>query len=157
MSVAPEVKGWCPGAHRPMMSGDGLVVRVRPLMGGEIGRGEASTLAVAEDRRGVRAVVAGPGGQVMSKSFGFQACLGPTVKQADVMPLCGIPSLLDAALAPDVRAFRIQRATKSLEFASTPSVIGVKKRNPLPSRLPDAMISRRCWRSTSLLKNIPDS
>lgn len=27
------VKGWCPGAHRPMMSGDGLVVRVRPVLG----------------------------------------------------------------------------------------------------------------------------
>ncbi|MFN3208640.1 MAG: cobalamin biosynthesis protein CobG [Roseovarius sp.] len=33
MSAAthPIVKGWCPGAHRPMMSGDGLVVRVRPF------------------------------------------------------------------------------------------------------------------------------
>ncbi len=30
---APLVKGWCPGAYRPMMSGDGLVVRVRPRMG----------------------------------------------------------------------------------------------------------------------------
>lgn len=28
-----EVKGWCPGAHRPMMSGDGYVVRVRPRLG----------------------------------------------------------------------------------------------------------------------------
>lgn len=26
----PDAKGWCPGAFRPMMSGDGLVVRVRP-------------------------------------------------------------------------------------------------------------------------------
>ncbi|MEI6098514.1 MAG: precorrin-3B synthase, partial [Alphaproteobacteria bacterium] len=26
------IKGWCPGALRPMMSGDGLVVRVRPRM-----------------------------------------------------------------------------------------------------------------------------
>lgn len=26
-----QVKGWCPGAYRPMMSGDGLVVRVRPV------------------------------------------------------------------------------------------------------------------------------
>ncbi len=26
------VKGWCPGALRPMMSGDGLVVRIRPRM-----------------------------------------------------------------------------------------------------------------------------
>lgn len=27
---APLVKGWCPGAHRPMQSGDGLIVRIRP-------------------------------------------------------------------------------------------------------------------------------
>ena len=26
------VRGWCPSAHRPMMSGDGLLVRVRPRM-----------------------------------------------------------------------------------------------------------------------------
>ncbi|WP_300060701.1 precorrin-3B synthase [uncultured Roseobacter sp.] len=31
MTPAPTVKGWCPGAYRPMMSGDGLVVRVRPF------------------------------------------------------------------------------------------------------------------------------
>lgn len=30
MSAAPAIRGWCPGAHRPMVSGDGLVVRVRP-------------------------------------------------------------------------------------------------------------------------------
>ncbi|WP_370227521.1 cobalamin biosynthesis protein CobG [Cognatishimia sp.] len=28
----PAAKGWCPGAYRPMMSGDGLVVRIRPAM-----------------------------------------------------------------------------------------------------------------------------
>ncbi|TKW70120.1 MAG: precorrin-3B synthase, partial [Bradyrhizobium icense] len=27
---AVAIKGWCPGALRPMLSGDGLVVRVRP-------------------------------------------------------------------------------------------------------------------------------
>ncbi|CUH80830.1 cobalamin biosynthesis protein CobG [Tropicibacter naphthalenivorans] len=32
-AVAPSVKGWCPGAYRPMMSADGLVVRVRPQFG----------------------------------------------------------------------------------------------------------------------------
>ena len=37
---APLVKGWCPGAHRPMASGDGLVVRVRPF------RGELSAVQV---------------------------------------------------------------------------------------------------------------
>ncbi|WP_299780656.1 precorrin-3B synthase [uncultured Roseobacter sp.] len=31
MSVQPSVKGWCPGAFKPMMSGDGLIVRVRPF------------------------------------------------------------------------------------------------------------------------------
>lgn len=31
VSDTPVVQGWCPGAHRPMMSGDGLVVRVRPF------------------------------------------------------------------------------------------------------------------------------
>ncbi len=30
---APVVQGWCPGALRPMQSGDGLVVRVRPHAG----------------------------------------------------------------------------------------------------------------------------
>jgi precorrin-3B synthase len=32
-SAAFEVKGWCPGALRPMPSGDGLIVRVRPQSG----------------------------------------------------------------------------------------------------------------------------
>ena len=27
--ILPEIKGWCPGALRPMLSGDGLVVRIR--------------------------------------------------------------------------------------------------------------------------------
>ena len=30
---APSLKGWCPGALRPMTSGDGLVVRVRARCG----------------------------------------------------------------------------------------------------------------------------
>lgn len=30
---APIVRGWCPGALRPMASGDGLVVRIRPPLG----------------------------------------------------------------------------------------------------------------------------
>ncbi len=29
----PEIKGWCPGALRPMPSGDGLLVRIRPPCG----------------------------------------------------------------------------------------------------------------------------
>ncbi|MEX0281451.1 MAG: cobalamin biosynthesis protein CobG [Arenibacterium sp.] len=33
MNNAPQIKGWCPGALRPMMSADGLVLRVRPWRG----------------------------------------------------------------------------------------------------------------------------
>lgn len=32
-SDAPRVRGWCPGAWRPMATGDGLLVRVRPRLG----------------------------------------------------------------------------------------------------------------------------
>lgn len=31
--ISPAIRGWCPGAHRPMASGDGFVVRVRPMLG----------------------------------------------------------------------------------------------------------------------------
>ena len=31
--TAWEIKGWCPGALRPMQSGDGLVTRIRPPLG----------------------------------------------------------------------------------------------------------------------------
>ncbi|WP_254796823.1 precorrin-3B synthase [Sulfitobacter albidus] len=41
---AHEVKGWCPGALRPMRSGDGLVVRVRPF-GGRLRRAQADGIA----------------------------------------------------------------------------------------------------------------
>ena len=30
---APGIRGWCPTAHRPMISGDGLLVRLRPRSG----------------------------------------------------------------------------------------------------------------------------
>ena len=44
-------KGWCPGAHRPMMSGDGLVVRVRPRLG-RLTAAQVLGLAEAAERFG---------------------------------------------------------------------------------------------------------
>lgn len=41
---APEIKGWCPGALRPMQSGDGLVVRIRPF-NGRLRRAQADGIA----------------------------------------------------------------------------------------------------------------
>ncbi|MFN7222628.1 MAG: precorrin-3B synthase [Paracoccaceae bacterium] len=45
------VQGWCPGALRPMLSGDGLVVRVRPDAG-RLTQAQAAGLADASRRHG---------------------------------------------------------------------------------------------------------
>ena len=46
-----EIKGWCPGAHRPMMSGDGLVVRVRPRLA-RLSADQVQALCAAAMRHG---------------------------------------------------------------------------------------------------------
>lgn len=48
---AAMVKGWCPGALRPMQSGDGLVVRVRPF-GGRLEAAQIAGLAHLAQRHG---------------------------------------------------------------------------------------------------------
>lgn len=48
---SPVVQGWCPGAHRPMASGDGLVVRIRPYLG-QISAAQAQVIADLADRFG---------------------------------------------------------------------------------------------------------
>ncbi len=51
LAAAIDVKGWCPGVLRPMQSGDGLLVRVRPWCGA-LRLGEAKGLADASERFG---------------------------------------------------------------------------------------------------------
>src|SRR5579863_3478008 len=46
-----KIKGWCPSALRPMASGDGLVVRLRPR-GGRLSRVQASAIANLSNRYG---------------------------------------------------------------------------------------------------------
>ncbi|HTO64835.1 MAG TPA: precorrin-3B synthase [Bradyrhizobium sp.] len=48
---ATAVKGWCPGAWRPMQSGDGLIVRIRPR-GGRLSHAQAAGLAELSERFG---------------------------------------------------------------------------------------------------------
>lgn len=48
---AVAVKGWCPGALRPMLSGDGLVVRIRPR-GGRLDATQAAGIADLAGRYG---------------------------------------------------------------------------------------------------------
>ena len=49
--TAPEVKGWCPGALRPMQSGDGLVVRIRPF-NARLRRAQADGIATLASAHG---------------------------------------------------------------------------------------------------------
>jgi precorrin-3B synthase len=51
MSVVSLRKGWCPGVLRPMMSGDGLLVRIRPR-GGRLSLDHAEALAECAARFG---------------------------------------------------------------------------------------------------------
>ena len=51
LAAAIDVKGWCPGVLRPMQSGDGLLVRVRPWCGA-LRLDEAKGLADASARFG---------------------------------------------------------------------------------------------------------
>ncbi len=46
-----EMKGWCPGALRPMQSGDGLIVRIRPV-GAELSVAAMRGIADAAARHG---------------------------------------------------------------------------------------------------------
>lgn len=47
----PAPKGWCPGALRPMQSGDGLIVRVRPRAG-RLSRAQVLGLCAAAQAHG---------------------------------------------------------------------------------------------------------
>ena len=51
MNAVTDVKGWCPGIIRPMASGDGLIVRVRPRCGA-FSLGTAAVLADVAERLG---------------------------------------------------------------------------------------------------------
>jgi precorrin-3B synthase len=49
--TAWDIKGWCPGALRPMQSGDGLVVRIRPPLG-QLTPTQAAAIATAAATHG---------------------------------------------------------------------------------------------------------
>ena len=51
MTPSPRIKGWCPGAWRPMATGDGWLVRVRPLLG-ELSREQVLALCDAAETFG---------------------------------------------------------------------------------------------------------
>ncbi len=67
-----KVQGWCPGALRPMMSGDGLVVRVRPQMA-RLTAVQAQGLAQAALRHGNGLIDLSARGNVQLRGIGDTA------------------------------------------------------------------------------------
>ena len=92
---SPVVQGWCPGALRPMASGDGLVVRVRPP-GGRLTQRQAAGLAdlVAAHGSGVIDLSSRANLQLRGVREGSHAAL--------VEGLRGL-GLIDASIAAEAR------------------------------------------------------
>ena len=51
MTLDPEIKGWCPSAHHPMITGDGLLIRPR-IIGASISNKQLYALAHIAERYG---------------------------------------------------------------------------------------------------------
>lgn len=89
------VRGWCPGAHRPMAAGDGLLVRVRPPLA-RLTLAQARGLCELAQRRG-------SGHIDLTSRAGLQLRgVAPQDHGAVVDALCGL-GLLDADPAQESR------------------------------------------------------
>lgn len=92
---APEIKGWCPGALTPMLSGDGWLVRIRP---------HAGTLTPAQAAGIARAATAHGNGIIdLSNRANLQ--------------LRGVREAAHAALIADLAALGLIDATPETESA----------------------------------------
>eukprot|EP00201_Polytomella_parva_P017449 CAMPEP_0175070998 /NCGR_PEP_ID=MMETSP0052_2-20121109/19005_1 /TAXON_ID=51329 ORGANISM="Polytomella parva, Strain SAG 63-3" /NCGR_SAMPLE_ID=MMETSP0052_2 /ASSEMBLY_ACC=CAM_ASM_000194 /LENGTH=976 /DNA_ID=CAMNT_0016338133 /DNA_START=143 /DNA_END=3070 /DNA_ORIENTATION=+ len=74
-----------------------VAIRIRPLSNAETQKGATNILSVT-DPITLKVCVPGPGGTTMERDFRFHACLGPSIGQEQLLSLCGITQLLDAAL-----------------------------------------------------------
>ncbi|GLC40153.1 hypothetical protein PLESTB_000792000 [Pleodorina starrii] len=100
MGTATSTLGGAPVQATNLSEADNIkvAVRVRPLFPHETDKGGTTVVQVSSNTT-IKVVVPGPAGTSMQRDFAFHACLGPEVGQADVLHLCGVPQLLDAALA----------------------------------------------------------
>jgi len=60
---------------------------------------KAVPYTLADLRLALQVIVPGPKGSVMTRNFTFHGCLAPNSKQSDVLKICGITQLLNAAMA----------------------------------------------------------
>lgn len=94
MSV-PEIKGYCPGALRPMATGDGFVVRVRPF-GGRVSAKQAAGIAALSDAHG--------NGKIdLSNRANLQIRGVPEAEMSRLLDGLASLSLLDSTVAQEAR------------------------------------------------------
>ena len=127
MSVPSQVKGWCPGARRPMQSGDGLIVRVRPH-GGSLPVASLGVLAEAASRfgngqidltrranlqiRGVTEKTLKPLWETLaSLDLLDDSAEGEAIRNVAVNPLAGIDPTEIADVRPIARALEAELAS----------------------------------------------
>jgi precorrin-3B synthase len=136
-----EVKGWCPGALRPMESGDGLLVRIRPH-GAALSRAVMHGIADAAERhgnghidltrranlqiRGVRPETLGPLQRTLDALGLIDASIGAeSVRNLLVGPLSGLDPSETLDMRPLARelADRLASEPAALELPAKFSIV----------------------------------
>ncbi len=135
--IAPRRKGWCPGALRPMETGDGLIARVR-ASGGRLSLDQAATIAAA-------ARACGNGVLALSARANLQIRGVSEATLADLHRRLAAVGLIDAD--PDVERLRnivaspLSDIDQDAAFDLAPSVAALERRlaedaslRPLPPK-----------------------
>ncbi len=136
-TIAPRRKGWCPGALRPMETGDGLIARVR-ASGGRLSLDQAATIAAA-------ARACGNGILALSARANLQIRGVSEATLADLHRRLAAVGLIDAD--PDVERLRnivaspLSDIDQDAAFDLAPSVAALERRlaedaglRPLPPK-----------------------
>ena len=109
ISQTPKVYGWCPGALRPMMSGDGLLVRVRPRLG-RLTRTQVEALCDA-------ALAHGNGIIDLTSRANVQVRGVQPASYDALLAELSAAALIDETVADETRAFKLKFFKWSKRFA----------------------------------------
>lgn len=129
--MRPNSKGWCPSAHRPMMSGDGLLVRIKPAYG-QLSRAQIENIADLSDTfgHGLIDVTSRANLQLRGVGEAHYPALLSALKQANLVASQANQDALNLTLAPFTQPGSLGwRCAKQLydaaaDFAELPAKFG---------------------------------
>lgn len=90
----PQIKGYCPGALRPMRSGDGLVVRIRPF-NGRLSRPQADGIASLAAAYGNGMIDLSSRGNIQIRGV-TEASYGALIERLDLIGLLDESELVES-------------------------------------------------------------